>query len=150
MIFNSNIKLPQKSIFGFKILTSLQSSLSCYLLLLMGRILNPFFGFDQLQLITGSLFNVILNISIVILTFNLFIKRRQIQIFYFIFLNSFLFVYLPISFHLIFIYSKFLISFLFWRNENFPTKDNFIFLIYKFKSNKSFYFLISSKLKNYS
>ena len=127
MIFNLNINLPQKSIFGFKILNSFQSSISCYLLLLTSRLLNPFFGINQLQLITGSFFNVVLNISIVILTFNVFIKRRQIKIFYFIFLNSFLFFYLPISFYLIFVYSKFLISFLFWRNENFPTKDNCIF-----------------------
>ena len=112
---NSNINFPQKSIFGFKILTSLQSSLASYLLLLIGRFLNPLFGFDILQKITGSLFNIVLNLSIVILIINLFIKRKQIQTFYFFILNLFLFFYFPIAFFLVFIYSKFLISILFQR-----------------------------------
>ena len=110
--FNLKISLPQKSIFGFEILNSFQSTIACYFLLLTSRFLNPFFGFDKLQVITGSLFNVVLNISILILIFNAFVKRKQMQTFYFIFFNSFLFLYLPISFYLIFIHSKFLISFL--------------------------------------
>ena len=109
MKLNSNINLPQKSIFGFKILSSLQSSLSCYLLLLIGRLLNPLFGLEHLQVMTGSLFNIILNTSIVILIFNIILKRKQIQIFYFVILNSFLFLYLPIAFYLIFRYFIFLI-----------------------------------------
>ena len=109
MKFKVDINLPQKSIFGFRVLNSLHSSLSCYLLLLIGKLLNPLFGFDQLQRVAGSLFNLILNISIVILISNAFIKRKQIQIFYFTFLNLFLFVYLPIALYFIFRYSKFLI-----------------------------------------
>ncbi len=109
MKVNSNINLPQKSIFGFKILSSLQSSLSCYLLLLIGRLLNPFFGLEHLQIMTGALFNIILNTSIVILIFNIILKRKQVQIFYFVILNSFLFLYLPIAFYLIFRYFIFLI-----------------------------------------
>ena len=92
MKFNSDINLPQKSIFGFKILSSFQSSLSCYLLLLIGRFLNPLFGFNQLQLVSGALFNIVLNISILILIINIIFKRKQIKIFYFILLNSFLYV----------------------------------------------------------
>ena len=87
MKFKVGINLPQKSIFGFRVLNSFHSSISCYLLLLIGKLLNPLFGFDQHQRIAGSLFNLILNISIVILISNVFIKRKQIQIFYFIFLN---------------------------------------------------------------
>ena len=109
----SNIKFPQKSIFGFKILSSLQSSISCYLLLLVGRLLNPLFGQENLQLITGSLFNIILNTSLVILIFNIILKRKEIKIFYFFLLNSFLFLYLPIAFYLIFRYLIFLIFKLF-------------------------------------
>ena len=110
MKFYSNINLPQKSIFGFKVLSSLQSSISCYLLLIIGRFLNPFFGFDQIQIIFGSLFNIVLNISLVILIFNILIKRKQLPKIQFILLNSFLFIYLPIALYFIFKYIKFLIS----------------------------------------
>ena len=92
-----NINIPQKSIFGFKILSSLQSSISCYLLLLIGLFLNPFFGLSQIELIAAAFFNIILNTSILILILNLFIKRNQIRKVYFIFLNSLLFLYLPFS-----------------------------------------------------
>ena len=109
MKFNSNVNYPKKSIFGFEILSSLHSSLSCYILLIIGRFLNPLFGSDQLQIITGSLFNIVLNISIVILIVNLIIKRKQIQNKYFILLNSLLFIYLPVAIYIIFKYIKFLI-----------------------------------------
>ena len=109
MKFNSKINLPQKSIFGFKVLSSLQSSLSCYLLLIFGRFLNPLFGSDQIQVVTGSLFNIVLNISIVILIINLIFKRKQLPKVYFIFLNSLLFIYLPIAFYVIFKYSNYLL-----------------------------------------
>ena len=112
MKFNININLPQKSLFGFKVLTSLQSSLSCYLLLLVGRILNPLFGFDPLELIAGSIFNIILNVSVVILIFNIVLKRKQIKTFYFVLLNSFLLFYLPIALFLIIRYVNFLLSLL--------------------------------------
>ena len=113
MKFNSNIKLPKKSIFGFEILSSLQSSLSCYLLLIIGRFLNPLFGSNKIQIISASLFNVVLNISIIILIINLIIKRRQLKKINFFFLNSFLFIYLPIAPYFIFKYVKYLISILF-------------------------------------
>ncbi len=109
MKFNSNLNFPQESILGFKILTSFQSSISCYLLLLFGKILNPKFGFSQIQILTGSLFNIILNLSIVILIINLIIKRREVQKISFIFLNSFLFIYFPLAVYFIFKYMKYLI-----------------------------------------
>ena len=92
-----NLNLPQKSILGFKVLSSLHSSLACYLLLVIGKVLNIFFGFSQIQIIAGSMFNIVLNVSIVILIINLLIKRKQIKRIYFIFLNSILFLYLPFS-----------------------------------------------------
>ena len=97
MKFNYNINLPQKSIFGFKVLSSVQSSIACYILLIIGKILNPFFGFSQIQIISGSLFNIVLNLSFLILLINLIIKRKQIQKIYFIFLNFLLLLYLPFS-----------------------------------------------------
>ena len=96
MKFNYKINLPQKSIFGFKVLSSLQSSISCYILIFLGELLNPFFGFSQSQIIAGSLFNIILDLSILILILNLYLKRKEIKRIYFIFLNSILFVYLPL------------------------------------------------------
>ena len=113
MKFNLKINIPQKSIFGFEILSSVQSSLSCYLLLIIGRFLNPLFGFGQIQIITGSLFNIVLNISIFILIMNIILRRKQLPKIHFIFLNSLLFIYLPIALYLIFRYVKFVILVLF-------------------------------------
>ena len=97
MNFINNINLPQKSIFGFKVLSSLNSSIASYFLLVIGKILNPLFGFNQSQVIAGSLFNIVLNLSILILVLNLFLKRKQIQKIYFILINSALFLYIPLS-----------------------------------------------------
>ncbi len=113
MKFFNNLNFPQKSIFGFKILSSLHSSLSCYILLLAGYSLNLFFGLSRINIIAGSLFNIILNLSIVILTINLIKKRKQIKKIHFIFLNFILFIYLPISIFEIFKNLKILFFFLF-------------------------------------
>ncbi len=109
MKFITKLDLPQKSIFGFKILSSLQSSISCYILLFIGKNLNLLFGNSEINIIAGSLFNIVLNSSIVILIANLIIKRKQINKFYFIFLNFILFIYLPLAFYDIFRYAKILI-----------------------------------------
>jgi len=94
-----NINFPQKSILGFKILSSLQSTISCYFLLIFGKILNLFFGSSKIELLSGTLFNLLLNLSIVILFINLFNKRNEIKRIKFIFLNLLLFIYLPIAFN---------------------------------------------------
>ena len=109
----SKFDFPQKNIFGFKILSSLQSSISCYVLLFLGKNLNLLFGNSKINIIAGSLFNIILNLSIVILISNLIIKRKQLKIFYFIFLNFILFIYLPFAFYDIFRYAKILFFFLY-------------------------------------
>lgn len=119
MKFITKLDLPQKSIFGFKILSSLQSSISCYILLFIGKNLNLLFGNSEINIIAGSLFNIVLNSSIVILIANLIIKRKQINKFYFIFLNFILFIYLPLAFHDIFRYAKILIFILLkFTNQN--------------------------------
>ena len=79
MKFITKLDFPQKSIFGFKILSSLQSSISCYILLFIGKNLNLLFGNSEINIIAGSLFNIVLNSSIVILIANLIIKRKQIN-----------------------------------------------------------------------
>ena len=119
MKFITKLDLPQKSIFGFKILSSLQSSISCYILLFIGKNLNLLFGNSEINIIAGSLFNIVLNSSIVILIANLIIKRKQINKLYFIFLNFILFIYLPLAFHDIFRYAKILIFILLkFTNQN--------------------------------
>ena len=104
-----NIKKTHKSIFGFEILSSLQSSLSCYFLLTIGRLLNPLFGSEKIQIITASLFNIILNVSIVILIINLTFKRKQLSKINFILINLLLYIYLPAAIYLIFKYTKYLV-----------------------------------------
>ena len=84
-------RLPQKSILGFKVLTSLQSTFSAYLLLLSGWLLNPFFGITYKQLLSGSIFNIFLNISLIILILNLIDKRSQLKKTNFILINLILF-----------------------------------------------------------
>ena len=101
MKFNYNLNLPQKSIFGFKVLSSFQSSIACYILLFIEIILNPLFGFSQIQIIAGSFFNIVLNLSVLILVINLFMKRKQLQRFLFIFLNFILFLYVPLSLYIV-------------------------------------------------
>ena len=119
MKFITKLDFPQKSIFGFKILSSLHSSISCYILLFIGKNLNLLFGNSEINIIAGSLFNIVLNSSIVILIANLIIKRKQINKFYFIFLNFILFIYLPLAFYEIFRYTKILIFILLkFNNQN--------------------------------
>ena len=119
MKFISKLDFPQKSIFGFKILSSLQSTVSCYILLFIGKNLNLLFGSSKINIIAGSSFNIILNSSVVILIINLIIRRKQIKKIYFLFLNFALFIYLPIAFYEIFRYAKTLLFFFFkYTNQN--------------------------------
>ena len=113
MKFISKLDFPQKSIFGFKVLSSLQSSIFCYILLFIGRNLNLLFGSSKINIIAGSLFNIVLNSSVIILIANLIIKRKQIKKIYFIFLNFVLFIYLPIAFYDVFRYAKIIFFFFF-------------------------------------
>ena len=98
-----NISFPQKSIFGFRTLSSLHSSIACYLLLFFGKILNLFFGLSRIQILAGIFFNILLDISVVILIINLILKRKEIKKFKFVFFNLLLFIYLPIALNNIFI-----------------------------------------------
>ena len=111
MKLKRKLNLPQKSIFGFKILSSFKSSIACYILLFIGKILNPLFGLKQQQIIAGSLFNIILNLSFVILIINLIDKRKELQNFFFILLNSILFIYFPMAIYVITKYTKILLGF---------------------------------------
>ena len=119
MKFFQKFNFPQKSIFGFTILSSLHSSISCYMLLLIGKSLNLLFGDSKINIIAGSIFNIVLNLSIFILIINLIINRKQIKKIYFIFLNFILFIYLPVTIFEIIRYSKILFFLIFkYTNQN--------------------------------
>ena len=77
MKLNLRINFPEKSIFGFKILSSFHSSISCYILLIIGIILNPLFGFSKVQIIAACLFNIVLQSSVVILIMNAINKEKS-------------------------------------------------------------------------
>ena len=112
MKFNLKFNLPQESILGFKVLSSFNSSIACYIFLIIGKILNPFFGLSKQQLIAGSLSNIVLNLSILILIINLISKRNELQVSFFILLNSILFICLPNLLFSITKYTKILLDFL--------------------------------------
>ena len=111
MKLNLRINFPEKSIFGFKILSSFHSSISCYILLIVGIILNPLFGFSKVQIIAGCLFNIVLQSSIVILIMNAINKRKELKKIDFLLLNFTLILFLPFSFFIILKYSLFFLSF---------------------------------------
>ena len=111
-----NLNLPNKSIFGFEVLSSIHSSIACYIFLFFGRILSLSFGSSVIQFIAGTLFNFLLNLRILILILNIFIKRKEVKKGNFIMINTILFIYLPVAFYeilinvyrlIIYIYSKF-------------------------------------------
>tara|TARA_B100001989_G_C24550957_1_gene474696 strand:- start:6874 stop:7215 length:342 start_codon:yes stop_codon:yes gene_type:complete len=69
--------LPRKSIFGFKILSSWDSIFSSYILLILFYFLAPKFGKEEIQIIAENLFLIILNFSLLILTFNSIIQKNK-------------------------------------------------------------------------
>ena len=93
---NFYFQIPQKSIFGFKILNCLQSSIFAYFILLLILSLNPFFGCTFNQYLFGYLFNIVASVSLIILILNLFIKRKELKRNFFILLNTPLIIFMPI------------------------------------------------------
>ena len=108
MKINFLFRLPEESILGFKVLSSLHSSISAYILLLAGWLLNPYFGTSNLQVKAGSIFNIILNFSLIILLVNLIKKKNQLQRKYFFLINSLLFIFIPYIFFKLFTNIKYL------------------------------------------
>ena len=108
MKINYFFRLPEESILGFKVLSSLHSTISAYILLLAGWLINPYFGTSNLQLKAGSIFNIILNFSLLILIINLIKKKNQLQRKYFFLINSILFIFIPYIFFKLFTNIKYL------------------------------------------
>ena len=93
--------LPEKSIFGFKILNFTQSIFFAYFLILVQYLLVPKFGYQSRQIVYGSLFLLVCNTSIFILTLNSIFQRKEKKFNYSIFLNIPLFLYIPVEISII-------------------------------------------------
>ena len=101
MIFDKsprNIKWPEYSFLGFKILNSWNSILCAYILIFAEFILVPFFGIEFIQYIAGLLFILINNIAIIILIINSLIRKSKFD-------NYFIITSLPLI-----IYGPFLLN----------------------------------------
>ena len=70
-----------KSIFGFKILNSWQSLFSTYIFIILQHFLSPIFGINKEEIVAGSLFNIIINVSTIILLINSILQRAKPFIF---------------------------------------------------------------------
>ena len=102
MKFPHNIRFPKKSLFGFKILSSIESSLAIYFLSISSILINPFFGNNNVELYAGFLFNLINSFSILILICNLLIKRKEVKRKNFYIINFPIFIISTYSFYLFF------------------------------------------------
>ena len=87
---------PKKSIFGFKVLNSTHSIITGYLLLSVSIIITPLFGQKGIELIASSLFILLSNTSIIILSINSIIQRSTKRVYPWIFYNLPLWTYIPI------------------------------------------------------
>ncbi len=98
----NKIKIPEYSIFGYKILNSWHSTLCAYILLFSEFLLTPYFGFNFIQYLAGLSFIFIINISIIILLINSLIRLKKVDTTY-ILLDIPLCIYLPFSINKIYI-----------------------------------------------
>ncbi len=77
MFFKLEKLKKEKSIFGFKILSSETSTIFSYIFLIFDFLISPFFGTDEQFLIAGSLFKIILYSSVLILIINSYIQKSK-------------------------------------------------------------------------
>ena len=102
--------LPQKSLFGFSILGSWQSTFSAYSLLALLFVLHPFFGNESIELKAGYLFLLLLNLSTIILTFNSTQQNNKKPFFFWLLLNLPLWCLIPMEISFLFYGIKGLIN----------------------------------------
>ena len=96
------ISFPTKSIFGFRILGSWQSTFSAYVLLVPLSLLPPLFGSKPLEQKAGFLFLLVLNLSIIILTLNSIQQKNKTPIYLWVIMNIPLWSLLPLEMRLLF------------------------------------------------
>ena len=95
-------KIPEYSIFGFKILNAWHSIFCSYILIISEFLISPYFGIDGIEKLAGSFFIFLNNSSIIILIINSLIRIKKSGI-YFIILIIPLLIYIPFSFHKLFL-----------------------------------------------
>ena len=78
---------PEKSPLGLPLLTSFQSTISAYFLLITLVIIKPFFGDQAIQLKAGYCFFILLYLSTIILICNSIQQRKRRKSFYWILIN---------------------------------------------------------------
>lgn len=89
------LKYSKKSFLGFKILSSIHSSISVYFILLIIYLTKPYFGIRTIEIFASLLFNIVAYSSILILILNIYLRRAELNKTFFIFLNLPLFLLTP-------------------------------------------------------
>ena len=100
---------PSKSIFGFDVLGSWQSTFASYGMMSLLFCLPPFFGDKPVELKAGYLFLIIVNSSIIILTLNSLKRKKKRPSYLWWLLNIPLLFLFPIFIRILFLSAKQLI-----------------------------------------
>ena len=104
------LNFPKKSLFGFKVLNSVQSTCFSYVFIFLITFSNQFNGFNKIELLARYLYIVISSSSLIILTLNAYLRRYELDRNIYLTINFPLFVYFPFTIYLVF---KFFILFLY-------------------------------------
>ncbi len=94
--------IPKKSIFGFKILSSWYSIFSSYFLLIFFYLVAPNFGDQYIQILAKNLFLIIINMSLLILTFNSLYQKDKSPLIFWLILSMPLWILIPFEIRIIF------------------------------------------------
>ena len=89
---------PKYGLFGFEILNYWHSILFAYILIVSELLIVPFFGYEQIQVMAGIYFVLLINLSIIILFVNSLIKINRFDLNILI-LNIPLYIFIPFSLH---------------------------------------------------
>ena len=76
---------PEYSLLGFKVLDRRTSIYVSYLFILLEHFITPFFGIRDNQIMAGSFFILLLNLSLIILILNSIVRIRNIDLYFVLF-----------------------------------------------------------------
>ena len=94
--------IPQKSIFGLKILNSWASIYSSYFLLIFFYLVAPNFGDEYIEKVASNLFLLIINGSLLILTFNSIYQKNKSPFIIWLILSIPLWILIPFEIRIMF------------------------------------------------